>query len=93
MIEDAMRSKVVDTYELEAYLALKDKPKNAIIITCRSFEESASVRKMLDDPDPHIYFAPYQIKHYSQEKAELHRRNIIDMLRKIGYDHRNHYEN
>lgn len=90
-LEDAMRPKVIDTYEIESYLSLMEKPKNAIIITSRSFEESSAIRKKLDDPELHVYFAPYTIKDYTPEKAWEHLQNIIEMLNKIGYEHRCHF--
>lgn len=94
-LDDMMRPKVVNTYEIDAFISkavsIETMLNNSIIITDRSFEEASEIRKRFDS-DLHIYFAPYTIKEKNDKKAAEHKNNIIRMLKTIGYEHGYHFE-
>ncbi|HET8686974.1 MAG TPA: hypothetical protein VFM18_09965 [Methanosarcina sp.] len=94
-LDDMMRPKVVNTYEIDAFVSkavsIETMLNNSIIITDRSFEEASEIRKQFD-PDLHIYFAPYTVADKTDEKAANHKLNIIQFLKNIGYEHGYHFE-
>lgn len=91
-VSDMMAPKKIWTYELDSFLELNPDP-SCSIITEESFEHSSAIRKKLNNPDIHIYFAPYTDSEETIEKSTSHKVSIIDMLKKIGYEHMGHYEN
>lgn len=99
-LEDMMRPKIVNTYEIEALQKIVDPSlinvTSGIIITSRSFEDAPEIRRLLINlgisSDIQVYYNPTVREHVSSKTSSDHKVNIIKMLQNIGYEHGIHFD-